>query len=132
MQVNDHTAFQVSNIDEAIEFYTKLLGAKVKLKSINEEEREAYAFLELEGGSLELIQKLGEEYEKPVIRAPFCPHLAIETKDMGRTMGSIREADVKVIRGPLEIEGEERWVYVADPDNNVVEFIEWVSKNRTA
>ena len=28
--------------------------------------------------------------------------------------------------GPLEISGRVKWVYVSDPDNNVIEFIQWL------
>jgi hypothetical protein len=28
----------------------------------------------------------------------------------------------------LAIEGEETWVYFADPDNNVLEYIQWYKK----
>ncbi len=27
------------------------------------------------------------------------------------------------------IEGEETWVYLTDPDQNVLEFIQWLNKN---
>lgn len=128
MRVYDHTAFRVSDLSRSIAFYKSLLGAEVRCECINEEEREAYAFLELEGGSLELIQRLGEDYERPAIVPPYCPHFAVETEDMELTMGLIRENSAPIIRGPLEIVNKERWVYVADPDNNIVEFIEWVSK----
>jgi hypothetical protein len=105
-----------------------LIGAEVRFRGINEEEQEAYAFLELDGGSLELIQKLDADYEKPVIAPPYCPHLALETKDMNRTLDVIRDGSINIVRGPLEIAGEERWVYVADPDHNIIEFIEWISR----
>jgi lactoylglutathione lyase len=35
---------------------------------------------------------------------------------------------VPILRGPLEIPGEETWVYFADPDNNVLEYIQWYQK----
>jgi lactoylglutathione lyase len=130
MQINDHTAFQVSDIDKAIEFYTKIIGLNLKFKRVNEEEQEAYAFLELKGGSLELIQILNSNYKKPTIRPPYCPHFAIETINMDETMDMLKKNRVKIIKGPLENKDEEKWVYFSDPDNNVIEFIEWVSKHR--
>jgi lactoylglutathione lyase len=130
MQINDHTAFQVSDIEKAIEFYTKIIGLNCKFKNINEEEQEVYAFLELEGGGLELIQKLNSDYEKPTIKSPYCPHFAIGTNDMNETMNMIKKNHVNIIKGPLEIKEEVKWVYISDPDNNVIEFVEWVSKNK--
>jgi len=127
---NDHTAFQVSNLDHSIAFYTQSIGLNLIFRAINEEEQEAYAFLELEGGNLELIQKLGSAHEKPTIHPPYCPHFAIETNDMDDIMTMIKTHGIQIIRGPLEIQGEERWIYIADPDNNVIEYIEWVSKKK--
>jgi lactoylglutathione lyase len=127
MQINDHTAFQVSNLEKSIEFYTIILGLNFKFKKINEEEQEAYAFLELNGGGLELIQKLESDYEKPTIKPPYCPHLALETKDMNHTLDLIKKNHLNVIKGPLESNDGEKWIYISDPDNNIIEFIDWGS-----
>lgn len=129
MQINDHTAFQVSDIEKSIEFYTQIIGLNFKFKSINEEEQETYAFLELDGGGLELIQKLNADYEKPIIKPPFCPHLAIETKDMNQTLNMITKNRLHIIKGPLESKDGEKWIYISNPDNNIIEFIQWASKN---
>ena len=125
---NDHTAFQVSNLDQSIEFYTQSIGLNLIFRGINEEEQEAYAFLELEGGNLELIQKPGSAFERPTIHPPYCPHFAIETNDMNDILTMIETRGIRIVKGPLEIKGKERWIYVADPDNNVVAYIEWASK----
>jgi lactoylglutathione lyase len=125
---NDHTAFQVSNLDQSIEFYTQSIGLNLMFKGINKEEQEAYAFLELEGGNLELIQKLGSAYEKPALHPPYCPHFAIETNQMNDIMTMIERRGIRIVKGPLEIKGKERWIYIADPDNNVIEYIEWASR----
>ncbi|GAH65165.1 unnamed protein product, partial [marine sediment metagenome] len=67
-------------------------------------------------------------YQKPEIKPPYCPHLAIETDDMEQAVGRLKERGVPIIRGPLAIEGEVTWVYFADPDNNVLEYIQWFKK----
>jgi len=125
MPRNDHTAFQVSDLDAAIAFYTKVIGLGLKFKRIDEAHGEAYAFLALEGGSLELLQMLNGDFEKPVIKPPYCPHFAIETKDMAETMTRMAKQGAAVVTGPLANEEGDKWVYVSDPDNNVIEFIEW-------
>ncbi len=126
---HDHVAFQVSNMDESLQFYTETVGLRLVFRNVNTEEQEDYAFLELDGGNLELIQRLGDEpFEKPQIKPPFCPHLALTTDDMTRTLRTIEEKHIPVVKGPLEIAGAERWVYVSDPDNNVIEYIQWLSK----
>lgn len=42
----DHVAFQVSDMDSSISFYTQKLRFKLNFRSTNEEEQEEYAFLE--------------------------------------------------------------------------------------
>jgi len=116
----DHTAFQVSHIDAAIEWYRNTLGFEFLFRGTNEEEQEEYAFLKYGESRLELIQDLVTPYEKPIIKKPFCPHLCLEVESM--------EVNLNIVRGPLEIKDEETWVYFADPDHNILEFIQWYNK----
>ena len=127
----DHTAFQVSNMDESIKFYVESLGLRLQFRSVNQEEQEVFAFLELEGSDLELIQKLDQPFVKPRLAPPYCPHFALEVEDMSVVLELIAAKGIPIVKGPLEIPGEERWLYISDPDNNIIEFIEWTSK-RTA
>ena len=129
MRAFDHVAFQVSNIDAAIQFYVGRLGFVLISKAVNPEEQEVYAFLTMDDLRLELIQDLkAGSFQKPVVAPPYCPHLAMETDDMDEAMARLRQAGVVILRGPLKIEGEETWVYFADLDNNVLEYIQWFRK----
>jgi len=124
----DHGAFQVSNMDASIEFYTKKLGFKFNFRSMNEAEKEEYAFLELENARLELIQDLKTTYQKPEIRKPYCPHFCIEVHDMGAAVEMLKKYNMNILRGPLEVAGEETWIYFSDLDNNILEYIQWYKK----
>jgi catechol 2,3-dioxygenase-like lactoylglutathione lyase family enzyme len=130
MAKNDHTAFQVSDMDSAIRFYTKCLGLRLISSNVNPAEQEAYSFLELEGGNLELIQKLDRPFRPPEIEPPYCPHFAIETGDMAQVVDMAKRNGIRIVAGPLEVPGEEKWIYLSDPDNNVIEYIEWSRKKR--
>ena len=127
----DHFAFQVSDMDEAIRFYTETLGLKLLFRELDEVHHEVYAFLELDGGNLELVQLL-DENNRPIpltkheIRKPYCPHIAIKTEDMEQLVLRLKEKKVPVVKGPLEIPEKVKWIYVNDPDNNVIEFIQWL------
>jgi catechol 2,3-dioxygenase-like lactoylglutathione lyase family enzyme len=122
----DHIALEVSNLDRAIEFYTEKMGFILGSRSTNEEQQEEYCFLNSEGIALELISDLKKSYrEKQNIQRPYCPHICFVTDDMEKTIKELRAKNIEIIRGPLEIEGEETWVYFADPDGNVLEYIEW-------
>ena len=129
MNIYDHTAFQVSSLDQAIEFYVNRLGFTLASRAENAAEQEAYAFLELGDLRLELIQDLKHPtHVKPTIQPPYCPHLAIQTADMAQAIARLEETGVTILRGPLEIEGEESWVYFCDLDNNILEYIQWHRK----
>ncbi len=127
----DHFAFGVSDLEASIEFYTEKIGLKLMFKEIDKQHHEAFAFLELNGGNLELLQLLDDNNQpvprvKQDIKEPFCPHLAIGTDDMDGLLSGLHEKQVPIIKGPLEITGKVRWVYFADPDNNILEFVEWL------
>ena len=124
----DHCAFQVSNMDKSIEFYTQKLGFRLKSRSINQEEKEEYAFLELGDARLEIIKDLKMIYEKPEIKEPYCPHFCIEIENMKRAVQNLIRNNIYIIKGPLKIEGGETWIYFSDPDNNILEYIQWCNK----
>ncbi len=128
MYKNDHTAFRVSDLNTSIDFYTKALGLQLVFKQVNAEVGEAIAILELDGGNLELIQTLDRPFRATQMEPPYCPHLALGTEDMQKTLEMVRAESIKIVSGPLEIPGEERWLYIADPDGNVIEFIQWMRR----
>jgi len=124
----DHVAFQVSDMDSSISFYTQKLGFKLNFRSTNEEEQEEYSFLEYGNTRLELIRDLKEEYRKPEIKKPYCPHLCLEVENMRQSIETLKKKNICIIEGPLEIKDEETWVYFSDPDNNILEYIQWYRK----
>jgi len=121
----DHGAFQVSSLDAAIAFYTDTLGFSLTFRGHNADEDESYAFLTFGDARLELIEDCTQPFNKPEIRKPYCPHFCLEVPDMDAAVAGLKTTGVPILRGPLKIEGEETWVYFADPDNNVLEYIQW-------
>ena len=124
----DHCGFQVKNLDLSIKFYTEKLLFKLDYRAINEEEQEEYAFLSLGKARLELIQDLVNDYDIPAIKKPYCPHFCIEIDDMAKAVSDLKALNIRIVKGPLKIENEETWIYFADEDNNVLEFIQWFNK----
>ena len=124
----DHFAFQVSDMDSSIRFYTKKLGFKLKSRVTNEEEKEEYAFLEHEDARLELILDLKGEYKKSEIKKPYCPHFCLVVENMGSSVDLLRKSNIPIVHGPLETKGDAAWVYFCDPDNNILEYIQWLKK----
>lgn len=134
MYRSDHFAFRVSDIDASIAFYTEKLGLKFMFKKVDPEMREAFAYLELKGGNLELLQLLDEKgdpvpMEQRTVEPPYTPHLALGTEDMDGLLERAKSAGVPVVDGPFETAGLVKWVYLTDPDNNVIEFVQWLNKD---
>jgi hypothetical protein len=47
---------------------------------------------------------------------------------MNVTLQMIQAQSLHLIKGPLKIEGKVTWLYIADPDNNVIEFVQWLDR----
>ncbi len=120
----DHAAFQVSNMDSSIDFYTQKLGFRLSSRSVNKEEQEEFAFLEFGNARLELIRDLKEKYARPEIKKPYCPHFCLKIEDMKSSVGTLKRNNVRIVHGPLEAKDEVTWVYFSDPDNNILEYLQ--------
>ncbi|MBI1389793.1 MAG: hypothetical protein GC154_15245 [bacterium] len=130
---SDHFAFPVSDLDAAIDFYSNRLGLRLMFRQLDEAHHEAFAFLELEGANLELLQSLDEHNRPlPVSPAPpaasFCPHLALSTHDLDGWIERLAELEIEILKGPLLIPGQVKWLYFADPDGNILELVEWLNQ----
>lgn len=129
-QKADHVAFRVSDLEEAIRFYTEQVGLEFLFKQVDEEHHEAFAFLRLSGANLELLQMLDENNQplpapKQEVAPPYCPHLAIRVEDWPELLDKLAAGGIAIVKGPLEIPGQVKWLYVADPDGNIIEYVYW-------
>ena len=125
----DHFAFEVSDLQASIHFYVEHLGFKVQITFDDPNEHETLVVLEQEGGKLELIQVLDENNQPkaftPIeLRPHFCPHLALQVDDFDQTLEYMRSHGLRIVRGPLEIPGLVKWLYICDPDGNAIEIFQ--------
>ena len=72
----DHIAVGVSNLDAAIDFYEQKIGLKFLFKKVDEAHGEAFAYLEMKGARLELLQSLRLPKSRAADDHSFCPHMA--------------------------------------------------------
>ena len=125
----DHYAVRTIDIDKSIDFYCKKLGLKLLSKTKDEEHNEIFAFLQLENGMLELLQSMDSDnlFNKPKLEPPYTPHLALKTDDIENSVLLLMQKNIDIVKGPLEIKNKVKWLYIADPDNNIIEFVQWLN-----
>jgi lactoylglutathione lyase len=130
----DHVALQVSDMDHSIAFYTEVLDLPLMFRKEDPDHNEVFAYLELEGGNLELLSLVDDSgapipHELPAIKKPYCPHVALGVDDIDVMVDKLRAHGIPLIDGPLIIPGQVRWLYFSDPDNNVIEYVQWLDKD---
>ncbi len=124
----DHVALPVSDMEAALHFYGEVLGLKFMFHEVDPVQQEDFAYFELDGGNLELLKSLAHPFERPEIKPPYTPHLALATSDMDATLRMIQTQGLHLIKGPMKIESKVTWLYIADPDHNVIEFVQWLDR----
>jgi glyoxylase I family protein len=154
----DHVGITIPNLEEAVAFYSTLLGAKEIFrlgpfdardfdKVDGKDWAEAHvnvvdgrftiAMLEYANGSrLELFQ-----YDRPTDRRTTPPnnsdlgghHIAFKVKDLDAVLAIRNEFSLRFMAGPIAItEGPaagQRIIYVLDPWGNQLELVEYDRKN---
>ena len=133
----DHFALEVSNLEDALQFYANGLGFTVQYTYTDSDVHERLAMLEIAGGKLELIQVLDENnqpapFEPLSLRAHLCPHLALQTEDIEATLTTIKNRGVTLLREPVEMPGVAKWFFICDADQNVIEFFQDLQSQKAA
>jgi len=124
-----HTSIRTSNIDESINFYTRLIGLKLLSRREIPQNDAEIAFLqdpEGKGARLELTffrkQKnfVQAEYEERVF-----DHIAFEIKDMEETLSVMRKSKVTISDEPYKLGPTGPVIaFIEDPDGTLIELIE--------
>jgi methylmalonyl-CoA epimerase len=95
-----HVAFAVADLDDALETYQRLFGARVELRGRMDDQGVEAAYLRIGDGRVELVSALGED--TPVgrflaKRGPGMHHVAYQVADVGAALRSLRAEGVEVI-----------------------------------
>lgn len=121
----DHVEITPTNYQRTMDFYTKILGFKVKeSKKIGRPPLDEIAYIELGGTVIELLS---------VTNAPSAPYnpwqagyrmIAIEVENMDEAMEYLKGKGVEIAQVPVDlgdcIRGE-----IKDPDGLHIELREW-------
>ena len=96
----DHTGIAVKDLDEALPFYTQVLGLPLVHRETIEQQGVEAALLDVGDGHVELIAPLGPEtgvakfLEK---RGPGLHHVAYRVDDIDAALASLSAAGVRLI-----------------------------------
>jgi methylmalonyl-CoA epimerase len=95
-----HVAFAVTDLDEALEIYQRLFGARIELRGRMDHQGVEAAYLRIGDGRVELVSALGED--TPVgrflaKRGPGMHHVAYEVADVAAALRSLVSEGVEVI-----------------------------------
>jgi methylmalonyl-CoA/ethylmalonyl-CoA epimerase len=95
-----HVAFAVADLDEALETYQRLFGARVELRGRMDDQGVEAAYLRIGDGRVELVSALGED--TPVgrflaKRGPGMHHVAYQVADVSAALRSLVAEGVEVI-----------------------------------
>lgn len=117
-----HTRMRVSDIDETIHFYTKVLGLEVVERKTSPRGSHL-AFLAVPNSD-ELIELCSFPPSGPVKVQEDLVHLAFEVTNLDDTIRALEANDVKITDGPTTTSSGSRFIFIDAPDGYEVELIE--------
>ena len=124
-----HTSIRTSNIEKAIEFYSKFLGLKlISRREIPQNDAEI-AFLqdaEGKGATLELtFYRKQKKFIQPDYEDRLFDHLAFEVNNVDKTIDAMREEGVTITDEPFRLSPNGSLIaFIEDPDGTLIELIE--------
>lgn len=121
-----HTMLRVGNLEQSIEFYTKVIGMKLLRTSSNPEYKYDLAFLGFaanpEQAELELTYNYGQE---DYTMGTAYGHIAIGVPDAYAACEAVRKAGGNVTREAGPVKGGSTIIaFVQDPNGYKIELIE--------
>lgn len=114
---------KVKNLEESIKFYKEILELK-EVRRINPMEGTKIAFLEdNNSGTIELIEN--EEISKVYdVSNESMVSIGFEVKNINEKIGELKNKEINIIRGPIEVQGGSKLAFIKDPNGIEIEFIE--------
>lgn len=117
-----HTRMRVSDMDETISFYTKVLGLEVLERKVSPRGSHL-AFLKVPN-SEELIELCSFPPSGPVTVQEDLVHLAFQVENLDDTIASLNAMGIPITDGPTRTSSGSRFIFINAPDGYEVELIE--------
>jgi len=125
-----HTRMRVSDIDQTIAFYTKVLGLEVLERKVSPRGSHL-AFLRVPN-SEELIELCSFPASGPVNVQEDLVHLAFQVENLDATITALQQLGIRITDGPTTTSSGSRFIFIDAPDGYEVELIERPAGERTA
>ena len=125
-----HTRMRVSDMDETIAFYTKVLGLEVLERKVSPRGSHL-AFLRVPNSD-ELIELCSFPPSGPVKVQEDLVHLAFQVESLDATITALQELRIRITDGPTVTSSGSRFIFIDAPDGYEVELIERPAGESTA
>jgi lactoylglutathione lyase len=124
MKINKllHTRMRVSDMEQTIAFYTRVLGLEVLERKVSPRGSHL-AFLKVPN-SEELIELTSFPPSGPVKVQEDLVHLAFQVESLDDTIASLSAKGVTVTDGPTTTSSGSRFIFIDAPDGYEIELIE--------
>jgi lactoylglutathione lyase len=124
-----HTSIRTSNIDESINFYTRLMGLKLLSRREIPQNDAEIAFLQDPDGKGARLELTFFRKQKSFVQAEYeervFDHIAFEIKDMEETLSVMRKSKVTITDEPYKLGPTGPVIaFIEDPDGTLIELIE--------
>jgi lactoylglutathione lyase len=117
-----HTRMRVSDMDETIAFYTKVLGLEVLERKVSPRGSHL-AFLRVPNSD-ELIELCSFPPSGPVKVQEDLVHLAFQVDNLDATIAVLQQQGIRTTDGPTTTSSGSRFIFIDAPDGYEVELIE--------
>ncbi len=114
----DHIAVDVKNLEEALQFYTGVLGLKERGTPDNVKAQGVLWLQWTDGTVFHLVQS--EDMSQPILG-----HLAISVEDADAWREQIIATGTEIERPKVQVYNANRFFF-RDPSGNRIEFVQWL------
>lgn len=123
-----HTRLRVSDMDQSIRFYSKILGLKLIERKTSPRGSEL-AFLEAPGTDSEIELCAFPESGKVAVPEDLV-HLAFEVENMEVCINRLKKAGVPITEGPVKTSNGTSFIFTEDPDKYEIELMEYPQEKK--
>ncbi|HTL60693.1 MAG TPA: VOC family protein [Nitrospira sp.] len=117
-----HTRMRVTDMDQTIAFYTRVLGLEVLERKVSPRGSHL-AFLRVPNSD-ELIELCSFPPSGPVRVQEDLVHLAFQVDNLDQTITALQTQGVRITDGPTKTSTGSRFIFIDAPDGYEVELIE--------